>query len=191
MPYLVGKPTFGTLIALLHKGVPVLGVIDQCISRERWIGVQGQPTTLNGNAGTKYMHTCAPHLLLVICHGSLDMPTHGQACRCSPSLSHWREQLLVLTVLFFPLPGSELLQKRSVGRSGEVVKTRSCERLSDAYLYATSPHIFVGPTQQAGFARVRDRVSGRQQRTPPVHARAHAASARPTCCSDVHVREVL
>lgn len=43
-----GKPTFGTLIALLHKGVPVLGIIDQCISRERWIGVQGQATTFNG-----------------------------------------------------------------------------------------------------------------------------------------------
>ena len=57
--------------------------------------------------------------------------------------------------------GSELLQKRAVGRSGEVVKTRSCEKLSDAYLYATSPHIFVGPTQQAGFARVRDKVCHR------------------------------
>lgn len=39
---------FGTLIALLRDGVPVLGVIDQPITKERWLGVQGRPTTLNG-----------------------------------------------------------------------------------------------------------------------------------------------
>lgn len=43
-----GKPVFGTLIALLQDGVPILGVIDQPITRERWIGIQGQGTTLNG-----------------------------------------------------------------------------------------------------------------------------------------------
>lgn len=43
-----GKPVFGTLIALLQDGVPVLGVIDQPITKERWIGVKGQGTTLNG-----------------------------------------------------------------------------------------------------------------------------------------------
>lgn len=43
-----GKPLFGTLIALLQDGVPVLGVIDQPITKERWIGVKGQGTTLNG-----------------------------------------------------------------------------------------------------------------------------------------------
>jgi inositol-phosphate phosphatase/L-galactose 1-phosphate phosphatase/histidinol-phosphatase len=46
--FISGVPTFGTLIALLHNGVPVLGVINQCISHERWLGVAGQPTTLNG-----------------------------------------------------------------------------------------------------------------------------------------------
>lgn len=43
-----GKPTFTTLCALLEDGVPVLGVIDQPVSRERWIGVRGRRTTLNG-----------------------------------------------------------------------------------------------------------------------------------------------
>ena len=28
--------------------MPVLGVIDQPITKERWLGVQGRPTTLNG-----------------------------------------------------------------------------------------------------------------------------------------------
>ncbi len=43
-----GKPLFGTLIALLHEGAPVLGVIDQPILGERWVGAKGQRTSFNG-----------------------------------------------------------------------------------------------------------------------------------------------
>jgi inositol-phosphate phosphatase / L-galactose 1-phosphate phosphatase / histidinol-phosphatase len=46
--FLAGRPIFGTLIALVIEGWPVLGVIDQAILGERWIGATGQPTTLNG-----------------------------------------------------------------------------------------------------------------------------------------------
>jgi len=46
--FLAGRPIFGTLIALMIEGFPVLGVIDQAITGERWLGVMGQPTTLNG-----------------------------------------------------------------------------------------------------------------------------------------------
>jgi inositol-phosphate phosphatase / L-galactose 1-phosphate phosphatase / histidinol-phosphatase len=48
--FLAGRPTFGTLISLLRRGKPVLGLIDQCISHERWVGVLGAPSTLNGTA---------------------------------------------------------------------------------------------------------------------------------------------
>ncbi len=46
--FVAGKPQFGTLVALLHKGAPVVGVIDMPILRERWVGVLGVGTTLNG-----------------------------------------------------------------------------------------------------------------------------------------------
>lgn len=46
--FLAGRPLFGTLIALIVDGWPVLGVIDQPILDERWLGVTGKPTTLNG-----------------------------------------------------------------------------------------------------------------------------------------------
>ena len=39
---------FGTLIGLMYKGTPVLGIIDQCVSNERWEGVIGKVSTLNG-----------------------------------------------------------------------------------------------------------------------------------------------
>lgn len=45
--FITGRPIFGTLIALLHRGRPVLGVIDQPIVRDRWLGVEGRPTLFN------------------------------------------------------------------------------------------------------------------------------------------------
>ncbi|KAG5547875.1 hypothetical protein RHGRI_013525 [Rhododendron griersonianum] len=77
------KPLFGTLIALLHKGKPVLGIIDQPILRERWIGISGRRTVMNG----------------------------------------------------------------------QEVSTRSCAKLSQAYLYTTSPHHF-SEDGEVAFARV-------------------------------------
>lgn len=46
--FITGKPSFGTLIGLMHRGRPVLGVIDQAITRERWVGAVGHGSTLNG-----------------------------------------------------------------------------------------------------------------------------------------------
>ncbi|CAF2250126.1 unnamed protein product [Brassica napus] len=85
--FITGKPVFGTLIALLYKGKPILGLIDQPILRERWIGMSGRRTKLNGKD----------------------------------------------------------------------ISTRSCPKLSQAYLYTTSPHLFSGEAVKA-FARVRDKV---------------------------------
>ncbi len=45
--FIAGRATFGTLIALAHRGKPVLGIIDQPISDERWVGCAGRPTTFN------------------------------------------------------------------------------------------------------------------------------------------------
>ncbi|XP_058213269.1 bifunctional phosphatase IMPL2, chloroplastic-like isoform X2 [Rhododendron vialii] len=81
--FITGKPLFGTLIALLHKGKPVLGIVDQPILRERWIGISGKRTVMNG----------------------------------------------------------------------QEVSTRSCSKLSQAYLYTTSPHHFSEDAEVA-FARV-------------------------------------
>ncbi|MBS0521783.1 MAG: histidinol-phosphatase [Proteobacteria bacterium] len=67
--FITGLPIFGTLIALLHRGMPVLGVIDQPILDERWLGVAGQASTLNGKPiavracpalDRAYMYSTAP-----------------------------------------------------------------------------------------------------------------------------------
>ena len=46
--FISGVPLFGTLIALAQRGRPILGIIDQPISRERWVGAEGRETTHNG-----------------------------------------------------------------------------------------------------------------------------------------------
>ncbi|MGB8274663.1 MAG: histidinol-phosphatase [Alphaproteobacteria bacterium] len=72
--FVTGKPLFGTLIGCVHRGVPILGVIDHPALSERWIGGASLPTTFNGKG----------------------------------------------------------------------VRVRRCARISDAMLYATTPHMFVG-----------------------------------------------
>ncbi|MCO5089712.1 inositol monophosphatase family protein [Bosea sp. (in: a-proteobacteria)] len=46
--FIAGMPVYGTLIALAHRGVPVLGIIDIPPVDARWLGVSGQPTLKNG-----------------------------------------------------------------------------------------------------------------------------------------------
>lgn len=46
--FVAGRAIFGTLIALVENGWPILGVIDQPIQRERWVGAVGRETLFNG-----------------------------------------------------------------------------------------------------------------------------------------------
>ena len=47
--FIAGHKDFGTLIALLYKKKPVLGIINCPAHQERWVGIYNQPTTLNNN----------------------------------------------------------------------------------------------------------------------------------------------
>jgi myo-inositol-1(or 4)-monophosphatase len=49
--FITGRPTFGTLIALFQDDVPIVGVIDQPVTGERWIGAVGRPTVFRGPMG--------------------------------------------------------------------------------------------------------------------------------------------
>jgi len=48
LSFMVGRPIFGTLIALLEDDVPILSVINQPITQERWLGIKNNGCTLNG-----------------------------------------------------------------------------------------------------------------------------------------------
>ncbi len=69
--FIAGRPIFGTLISLMVDGWPVLGIIDQPIANERWVGVTGRPTLFNDLPATTrrcatldqaLLATTSPHL---------------------------------------------------------------------------------------------------------------------------------
>jgi histidinol phosphatase-like enzyme (inositol monophosphatase family) len=49
--FITGRPVFGTLIALLDGETPIVGIIDQPITGERWIGAAGRRTEFRGSLG--------------------------------------------------------------------------------------------------------------------------------------------
>ena len=55
--FITGRPSFGTLIALMEGDVPIIGIIDQPITGERWVGARGMATRFRGpfggSAGTR------------------------------------------------------------------------------------------------------------------------------------------
>jgi histidinol phosphatase-like enzyme (inositol monophosphatase family) len=57
--FTTGHAQFGTLIALLHRGRPILGVIDMPEMDERWLGAAGRPTTHQDRRGIRASRTRA------------------------------------------------------------------------------------------------------------------------------------
>ncbi|MGH7191107.1 MAG: histidinol-phosphatase [Acetobacteraceae bacterium] len=49
--FITGRPIFGTLVALLDANRPVLGLINQPVTGERWIGLSGSSTRFRGPLG--------------------------------------------------------------------------------------------------------------------------------------------
>ena len=57
--FITGRPQFGTLVALLDGETPIVGIIDQPITRERWIGAAGRATVFRGEFGKAGCRPCA------------------------------------------------------------------------------------------------------------------------------------
>jgi myo-inositol-1(or 4)-monophosphatase len=56
--FITGRPVFGTLISLMHEGRPILGIIDQPITGERWVGANGSTTFTGPFGGTPRIRLC-------------------------------------------------------------------------------------------------------------------------------------
>ncbi|MFQ5763420.1 MAG: histidinol-phosphatase [Rhodospirillales bacterium] len=85
--FVTGKPLFGTLIALLEGGHPVLGVMDMPALAERWVGVRGRPTTFNGtpvqarpcrSLADAWLYATSPHMF-----GDADFPAFERLGKAS------------------------------------------------------------------------------------------------------------
>jgi myo-inositol-1(or 4)-monophosphatase len=60
--FITGRPTFGTLVALLNGDAPVVGIIDQPVTGERWIGAVGRRTLFTGKLGGRIGTRVCPEL---------------------------------------------------------------------------------------------------------------------------------
>ncbi len=60
--FITGRPVFGTLLGLLDGETPLLGIIDQPITGERWVGVAGRPTVFRGPWGGRIGCRACPSL---------------------------------------------------------------------------------------------------------------------------------
>ncbi|XP_072999187.1 bifunctional phosphatase IMPL2, chloroplastic [Typha latifolia] len=109
--FITGKPLFGTLIALLHMGKPVVGIIDQPVLRERWVGISGRKTTLNDREvstracsilSQAYLYTTSPHLFsgdaeqaFVRVRNKVKVPLYGCDCYAYALLASGHVDLVV------------------------------------------------------------------------------------------------
>jgi histidinol phosphatase-like enzyme (inositol monophosphatase family) len=46
--FITGRPLFGAMIGLMHNGKPVVGLIDQAYTKERWFGITDRYASHNG-----------------------------------------------------------------------------------------------------------------------------------------------
>ncbi|MCB9977460.1 MAG: histidinol phosphate phosphatase [Rhodospirillales bacterium] len=90
-PFISGRATFGTLIALCDEDEAILGVIDQPIVKDRWVGIQGEETLHNGQVCK--VRTC-PSLKEARCSStSPGMFFHREA----DFIKKWKEQVHFIT----------------------------------------------------------------------------------------------
>jgi myo-inositol-1(or 4)-monophosphatase len=62
--FITGRPTFGTLVGLLDGDAPLVGIIDQPVTGERWVGATGRPTVFTGGFGGRVGTRTCPDMAL-------------------------------------------------------------------------------------------------------------------------------
>lgn len=73
--FICGVPLFGTLIALLKKNKPILGIINMPAQNELFLGIEGKPTTLNGKK-IRVRETSSFKDAVLLCTDHLDIEKH-------------------------------------------------------------------------------------------------------------------
>jgi myo-inositol-1(or 4)-monophosphatase len=83
--FITGRHEWGSLIALEENGLAVLGVIDQPVTRERFIGVNGNAELISGGTHTSlHVRECGDLALAVLC------ATHPEAYFTSDERNSFR-----------------------------------------------------------------------------------------------------
>ena len=104
--FIAGLPVFGTLIALWKDGKPLLGVIDQPVIGERWVGAAGRPTTLNGERANAANCDVLSEAVLAATSPEMFQNLRGSVLLAAVGgdtvLSLWRRLLLIRSAFLWP-----------------------------------------------------------------------------------------
>lgn len=79
--FISGRPIFGTLIALVRDGTPILGVIDQPVNGERWVGATGSGAEFNGTPVNARACPSLAHAIAGTTAADLFSPGQGERWR--------------------------------------------------------------------------------------------------------------
>ncbi|KFK92318.1 MULTISPECIES: inositol monophosphatase family protein [unclassified Serratia (in: enterobacteria)] len=88
--FIAGVPVYGTLLALCHHGQPVVGIIDIPALDERWVGITGQPSTLNGHPITTRPCLNLAEALMSTSNTEFVLPEHRAGYNHLLKASKWR-----------------------------------------------------------------------------------------------------
>ena len=89
-PFIAGMPVFGTLIALMHRGRPVIGIIDQPSGGNRWVGVEGRQTLLNSAPCRTRACTGLDSAILSVCNPDFFHRSEHPALDALREATAWR-----------------------------------------------------------------------------------------------------
>jgi histidinol phosphatase-like enzyme (inositol monophosphatase family) len=90
--FMTGKPLFGTLIGLMHGGKPMVGLIEQPFTKERWFGIDSEWAEWNGKRihvspsrrlEDARLYAGSPHMF-----GNDDADTYLKLCRTARWLQY-------------------------------------------------------------------------------------------------------
>ncbi|CBJ47723.1 putative phosphatase [Erwinia amylovora ATCC 49946] len=88
--FIAGVPVYGTLLALCRHGRPVVGIIDIPALDERWIGIAGYPSTLNGYPVTTRSCKYLSDALMSTSNTEFVLPEHLAGYNHLLTASKWR-----------------------------------------------------------------------------------------------------
>ena len=131
--FVIGRPIFGTLIALCFEGKPILGIINQPINNERWVG---SPYLGGTSLRQQTMGAESSPLFRGESGWASDSENRARGVESSPLFrgeSGWASD-------------SEN-RARGVNKStlnNQKIQTRKCANLNEAILCTTSPFFFQG-----------------------------------------------
>ncbi len=152
--FIAGRHEWGTLIALCENGVPVLGILDQPMTGERWVGVKGQQTM--------YYTRHAPHPTRPTYadndHASSGAPTSPQGevtplRACAPNSPRGIPLLGERSKNADSDAESDAPMEARFSGEGQAIRTRPCPSLAQASISTTSRRYFTAP-QAVQFAKV-------------------------------------